>query len=322
MHSLALVLGLGAPTGVSVHWEAPPECPDAAAVREEISVLTEDNRARGSINGVITPTWGGYKLRLRVVTSAGEQLRELHNPDCSTLGRAAALIYSVAVAPLDAAVAVASQDDPVPEPPPYDEPAPPAVVAPSPSPRGDALLPGEDAPRRRLPHHGVLGLSGGIGVGMVPAVDAQFRGYVGWSLRRVRVEAIAFHAVGRERKVNRDAGVRASLTGGGLRGCFVLPAWPVEVPFCAGADVGALIGRGVGSAVDSQRVRDLWVAAAAGAGIAWTPWPVFALRVQVEGFVSLRRPGVHLMQGAQPRRVYRSQRGGFTGLVGVEFRLP
>lgn len=104
-----------------------------------------------------------------------------------------------------------------------------------------------------------------------------------------------------------------------LRGCPA-PAWRrIEVPLCAGLQIGGMQGRGRGSGLTrTDTARALWLAATLGAALAWRPRERVALWVQADAIVAILRPSFVTVGGMT---VHEAARAGGQALVGVEVRL-
>ncbi|MBV1857582.1 MAG: hypothetical protein KUG77_04160, partial [Nannocystaceae bacterium] len=108
--ALALVAGLYEPAvpRISVHWDAPAGCPDAAAVTESVRVLSGADVVEGEdvdlvATGLLTLRDDGYGLSVTLASSTHTQVRQLEAADCSVLARAAALMIVVALDPVQVA---------------------------------------------------------------------------------------------------------------------------------------------------------------------------------------------------------------------------
>ncbi|MBV1860389.1 MAG: hypothetical protein KUG77_18395, partial [Nannocystaceae bacterium] len=240
---LAALVLLGVPSAETPRWDAPPACPEQAAVEQWIDRLMlagpED-----------VPNWQGHVEasgdRGFVLTlSISGKIRTLAAPDCERLAVAAALVVAVAADP----VAVADVIEPLlPEP----EPArlvlentplvgPPeptrteAPLSPSPPRRSTAAVPLDDDP-------GVSGVvSAAIGAELAVLPRPGFAASLGagalWS--RFRLELLGVVSTPRDIETgDPHFGARAAVVGGQVRGCGLVLVPPVEVPLCLAGEVG------------------------------------------------------------------------------------
>lgn len=145
---------------------------------------------------------------------------------------------------------------------------------------GGELVPlaGEGRARPRVAVGHALRLAAGLELGALPGVGAGLTGAYALRLRWLRVELTGSWWPGRRREYAEPAGVgaRAQVGAAGLRVCPTIrvrrPSRAgvglVELPLCAGLELGALVVRGVGFA-GAQTVRTLWAAAELQPGVAW-----------------------------------------------------
>ncbi|MBZ5714142.1 hypothetical protein [Nannocystis pusilla] len=207
------------PAEAAIVWQAPPGCPDRAALERAIAgrlgrLPTAQELA---LVGQIERTSAGrYHLDLRLTVAGHTQTRALTTRQCAALVDAAALLSALA---LDPSAAAGDPTSPV-EPEPPDEPIepdPPAAQAapteppveptplarpepvdpPEPPPPAlvvdlaDPAAPTPSSPRSRRPG-GFLRLSGGFEVGTLPRPTAGLDLGTGVLWRRARLE---FHGV-------------------------------------------------------------------------------------------------------------------------------
>jgi hypothetical protein len=327
------------PIPIELRWSAPDECPDREAFLEAMIAiagrrLVPAPGAALAADGRIEASSRGYVLELRLRGPTSEELRTLEAPACEALTSAGSLVVVTrllgAVPPppedrpgsLEEAPAAASADAAVPLPPPAAEMPPSLAVddlAPPPSPGPHA----EPRPPDRPPLHVTLAALGGLAVGLGPRPAATVRAGVGLRWSSLRLEAFAMHVFATSTGGPDEPGVRASLTGGGVLGCWA-PAWGrLELPLCGGLELAAAVGRGIGPLVTPREdVRQLWVALPLEAGIAWAPIPRLALRALLGGDLALRRPGFHVDVGADRTAIARPWPVGLHAVGGLELRLP
>jgi hypothetical protein len=124
------------PPGLSVAWQAPLPCPDAAHVREAVaSLVGESTAARGSsglaASGTVTEVGGRLHLQVRLDSSGASEEKAMDSDACATLADAYALVvaftYDPSLASSPVAVMTAA---PAPVAAPPTEPRPPAPGGP------------------------------------------------------------------------------------------------------------------------------------------------------------------------------------------------
>ncbi|MBZ5715813.1 hypothetical protein [Nannocystis pusilla] len=355
----ALLLAPGsapAPTMPEVRWEAPAGCPDEAAVRAQIAGLLA--RAPAGTGGAAQVTLrveslpgGRWRLDATITSPEGQGRRSLEGDRCEALAEAAALLTAIAAAPgLQGGPTPAPgvQEGLPPAPGSQEGPAPgpgvqegllPAPQVPPPVPEVDAgelepELPAVDrepeppaapapGPAKRPPRalRATLGLGVGVGAGALPGPTALLRAAAGVRGRRWAVLLSQsfwlprdFPAAGDER-----VGGRMWLAATGVRACGIVGKGRVEAPLCAGVEVGALRGRGIGELMASRRATSAWAAASAGPGLHVRVAPRVALTASAELLVMLTRVRFEVTgRGA----ICCTSPVGVAGTAGLEVRLP
>lgn len=305
--------------GRSVRWSAPPGCPSGEQVDREVEELLGKTSSPSSISvqGNVTVAPEGYRLDLRIEAGRIVEDRVLQSGDCTLLGSAAALLVAITVDAVATAKTVGEtvhqptrQTEVRPLPEPIEAPAPLPTM--TPESEAAAVPPKQDRPRRSSPrrdrwrHGAELMAGGGFGAGLAADITGGVEGWVGWRVGPLRVRAGGYHWFSRPRALDSRGGVRAALSGAGLRGCYALEGARFEVPFCAGLDLAALHGEGTGQAVSAQPASDLWVAIAAGSGIEFRVSKRFALHAKAEASIAVRQPAFHLQAADAIVEVFRS----------------
>jgi hypothetical protein len=341
---LAVVLGAAgvepapddrATLGVSVAWEAPDPCPDAAALLARVELITRralrfDPDASATIEGrVYQGTSGDYHVDLTTRIGEQRETRALRATTCEAVVDASALVVALALephtsgSPLDAsegetagsvsaAGGPASPSPSVPEPmqpatrEPPAEPPTTSDAAPEPHARvpGSApwSVPATATARARRPQSLISFAEGAGALAQTTTIAGGIAGGLGWQHGRARIDLGARHWF--RATTATDPGVRLALTSGALRGCFV-PTWGrVELPMCAGVEAGGMRARGRGTGVRSEAGTAPWFALLAGVDlvVVLTPW--LGLRARVELAVALSRPTFHVFAPDVDRRVY------------------
>jgi hypothetical protein len=217
--------------------------------------------------------------------------RVIPNRDCEVLADAAALLIAVSLDPRAAERAAALRDEPVREP--EVVPVPVPVPMPVPEPQGTVKArvrrcgAGISSLRRKPPDLRpcvTLQAGGALQVGLLPGiVGPGVEGSIALAWPRVLVEAGGAHWFRRPVRLDADPtrGGDLWLTVGSLRACARLRVPNFEFPLCAGAELGALQGVGVGVA-EPHRDSLLWIAGLAGASAAWVPVRRFAMTLGAE----------------------------------------
>jgi hypothetical protein len=327
---------------VAVAWSAPADCPDRDAVADQIAALLGPGTgsAIASVEGRLDGQPGDYGLSLAIERDGQRETRELRAPDCTLLSRAGALIVAVTIDALATAehldglaateaafvpVPAAPQDPVTREPAASEDDAALDLELPADDPpsRGDLDRTQPETPRPRTPwiQSVTLGVAAGLGLGFTPGPTAVIEGQLGWRYGPVRITAGGFHSFRQTIEIERDFGTRSALSGGWLRGCYAWTWRFVDIPLCGGVDVALMHGRGVGTPVQPNDVRDLWAALAAGPGLEVWPTPWFAIAARVEGLVAMRRPAMFLLVAGDSRETYRMPTAALRVMLGPLFRF-
>ncbi len=256
----------------SVAWQAPSECPDAAALERYVDQVVGEAasgplavRASGSASRSAD---GRYSATLELDLGAGAaSARELEGRDCEAVSQAAALLIALAIRARAA-----------PTPP---EPAP---VQPAPAP------PAPPAPARHAGPRGFLGLGPIVDFGSAPgaAFGVGLSGGLRWP--RLRLEpSLAYYAPRSEAVAGRPAlGADFTLATLGVRACVPLGG-SVWLGPCLGGGVDWLRGSGFGAR--APRTGSAFSASArAGVLAGWDISPIISLRLELEGVLPLARP--------------------------------
>lgn len=316
-----LALG-GEPTDASssieLVWDAPAECPTVEAVREDIAALVREDSVRGPVHaeGRLTALDGRYTLEIAVQGPDDASTRTLEGDACAPLARAAALIVAVAADPMGAA-------DPV-----HREPAPiaiePTAVRPRPVVQAETrVVPVVTEPVwPRWRHRVALSAHGGAVIGIAPATTGGIEAEIAWLFGPIRIGAIGSHWFARTTRPFEEAGIRASVSGGGVRACYAPKGGSLEFPLCTGLEISAVVARGEGDRVVSHLQRDWMLALPASVGLDAPIGRRLVLRARLEALVGLRRPLFELRSGGATAATYRSSIVGLRIVIGAGVRLP
>ena len=320
------------PASPSMDWVAPPECPSAALVEQEMDTLlgqpwTGKAEASLVILARIERLPDAYRLELVMNGRGGERYRELEHTDCAELSSAGALLVAMAIDPegvqersaardggsagstdpdsatvADEAVAVRAAT-PVPE-------EPPSTSGPGRS-RERPLVPASP-PNRALAVLSTLhvGVAGQVGAGVLPGSGNGLSVEMGlaptsWLLARLEGDAW----VPREITAQLPPGgaVRFSLWGVGASACGRLgDRW--ELAVCPGAHWGWLRGS-ARNITDATSKVDRWSAVTLGLRGAYWPTQHFGAFARLTGGVAVESPryGVADARDGEPDILHRPE---------------
>jgi hypothetical protein len=336
------------PLPLRVDWTAEPSCPDAEALRVELVRLLHrelrfDPDAEARVEGSIRRRAGAFVLELSVAAGELHEQRTLTAERCEELRTAAALVVALALEPWAAGVAPRSVPEPEGGPAPApeapgerspaldraDDPPPTQTVPRAPEPDDDASLGLEppappSAPRPSTRRSGRVGLllHGGLGVAQHATLAGGLGGAIAYLGPGWRVELTGIHWWPTRVDVAVGASVRARLTAGGVRGCWVPGRGRWELPVCGGLEAGAMRASATGSGVTTITSTGPWLGLLAGVGAAWRANGWLAVRASADLTVAAWRPTFHLEQGSEVVPVLTPSPVGARVLAGVELRLP
>jgi hypothetical protein len=271
-------------------WRAPDGCPDEATTRAELRAATT-TACDLAADADLQPTAAGWRLDLELRTRRAIQLRTLTAGTCRALADAALVIVTVActedAVTLTTRGPVASSPVEAP-PPPVDRPRPASPREPPAPPR----------PRPSRPV-GELGLRGGLALSPTLAPAADLGPVLRLRWRRVDLVLAAGYT-----SVRRSFAADAPELGVALRlARFALAACPAREwgrgrargrgAVCLGAELGAMLGTGLGAPDTFTRARP-WAALALAPALGWHPHPRLAVVLQVDLLAAVVRPAFGL----------------------------
>lgn len=285
------------------------------------------------LEGSIESTASGWMLTLETTVGTLVDQRSLEANDCSVLADAAALVAVVMLDPVqaadsiedEAAAAEAARDEVARTPvlPPETPPAQPEPEQePDPAPQPPPLRARDSGPF--VPRI-LARVRGGGEFGAIPGGTGSFD--LGIALAglgaaaRLRVELLGQYSLGRD-ATSPNARVGIQLGTVAPRFCATLPAGPLEIPLCAGVEVGAM--RADSDAPAGGTTNAPWLAAHAEPGIRWSFADRLSLWVSAQVVVPVRYPDFELVDPADRtivEGVYRPEPVGVRGLLGLEVRL-
>ncbi len=303
-----------------LEWLAPAGCPDLDDGAARIEAFLgrppgqpgdPDVRAQVRIVG----TTDGFTVEIELTIDGAPSQRTLHGRRCEIAAEGAAYVIAAVIDP--------TVDPPAPEP----EPEPPTPTLPTAPRTPPAVRPAAErpsarpaAPRRTAAVRGALRIGGALGVGALPRVAGGLAASAGVLLPRLRFELGVSHWFARPARLDArpDTGGDIDLTAAAARVCPLVVARPVEVPLCAGLELGRMRGTGTGIAQPTT-ARLLWAALSASAGLVWMPSRWAGLWLDAALQVPISRP-VFAVDGVG--RVFQPAPAGFVGALGVEARFP
>jgi len=164
---------------------------------------------------------------------------------------------------------------------------------------------------------------GGAAVGLGPGVGGIVSAAVGVEQRRFRGEFLIAHRIATASDPVQDAFVRASLTWGGLFGCWAPRTRSLSFPLCVGIAAGVSVARGEGALGNAQgAVTQPWVGVPLRAGLRWTIARSLALALDAMGVWSAVRPTYVAADGAALVPLFQESPVGGVFTAGFELRFP
>jgi hypothetical protein len=282
------------------------------------------------LHGTITAVATGWSLQLETKVGELEDSRTLDADDCSVLADAAALVAVVMLDPVLAAATIESRaaaaaavTEPV-EPPPPEPPPQLPEAEPEPERQPAAARPRRRwdrppaRPLQRGDRPGVwLRVRGGGEFGAVPGGTGGFELAFAIGGDRLRGEITGAYWIGRPTD---GSEARVHLGTATPRVCGMIAAGPIDVPLCAGVELGGMLAQSIDDATQSR--TQIWFAAHAEPGIRWAFSKRVSLWVAAQAFVPIVYPQFVLEAESDPDvEVYRPSPAGLRGLAGLEFRL-
>lgn len=334
VHLFALVAAARGP--VELQWRAPQGCPDHAHVAARVDALLGpvDPQGEAAIAAVdvVAEEGGRFSALVRVGGASGGAARSIAGNSCATLADAVALVIAVHVDALAVGDAteldVKLRDD-------VAVPTPPTEVVPSVGETSPTITarraPTSEAPRARPPKSRRFALRGALRVGggasflalpgvVAPLIDVGAAFHVG----RARVQLDVGWQLARPARLDpphERAGADIGLVAVALRGGWAPRVRTVEFPVLAGVEVGDMTARGVGLSRSSNE-HGPWVALLAGAGVAWTPLPAFALVLDPALVIGVGRQRFGARDGGGVEPLYRPRTVGARVQLALEVRFP
>lgn len=312
------------PTADNIHWRAPAACPTRSELLAAIAAdLGRPLAAADATTLTARATAkrrpdGRWQLSLILEPrAAAPGSRTMIADDCALLVDAAALMIAAAIDPdlgTSTPTATPTNRDPADIPLAIAAPEPSPAAPPPPAPKPSIT------PTRRPRLRATLAASATLDTGALPRPAGGLQLRAGLLTRRLRVELGAVHwFTQRARISDTTASAELRLTAAQLQACPRLTHRRLEVPLCAGLELGAMHGAGHGLAVTSSDRRP-WLAALADARLLWAPRPRLALGVELGLAVPLLATRFHV--GGVPGDLHRAAPAAFRGALTIELRFP
>jgi len=262
------------PTSINLDWDAPPGCPDGAAVRAEalrlIGPTTQGSRHLKASASILPAPGKGWTLSLATNLDGVMGERTLSGASCESLSDAAALMLALILNP-DLVVAKAPE-----------APAPPVDASPPPTDRW---------PQPRW----LVGAHGGIQTGAIQNRSSAFALSFGAAWGHVSLRLMPGLSLPQDVFVDagQKLGGRVWAGTAGALACFSQALGSVQVGPCAGFEITRLAARGLG--VLQPREATVYWSSAEAALLLGVP---VGYGVQIElagiGVMPLHRPTVYL----------------------------
>lgn len=343
---LGLLLATAPASELQIHWQGEPACVDTSTLDSRMSALLATPRSAGASVGLSASRAGdGWRISLEARDAQRQIHRVLRGRDCRTLTEAVALIVAVQLDPVRTAATAWPEPISVVRSTPPSAPAPsPSVPAPSPAapvpgtttspgsstgsstgsspspePSATASVEPSPGPRPRAVRL-LLSATASGEVGVLPRGAAAFEVGVGAAWPHARVELGGLTSVGPDTIADElpSVGGRFRLFTGLIRACGVMARNRVELPLCAGVELGDL--RALGTGLEQPATVDaLWVALTGGARPRWVATPRLAVGGALDLVAPLRR---HRFATAEAGPVHEVAPIGARLGLHLELRLP
>ena len=265
-----------AAVGMDLHWTAPAECPDEAAVRRDIEELAGrhlDAKGEGGINvdaNVVRQDAGRWDLELTLTRVGGEAAsRRVEGRTCVEVARALVSIVALALEP-------PALPPPPPTPPPRPPPPPPPVSPPLPPP----------PPVRRTAWS--FFAIGGIDDGALPHLAAGLGVGAGFVFGDNRFEVRTSAWLPRSAAQTTTSGADISLYAIDARYCRTIVGTTVALAPCVGFEGGFTRSQGYGLKLNYGRTG-AWAAPEIAAMLQWRIASHFALSIEADALAPLVR---------------------------------
>lgn len=326
------------PWSLSLEWDAPQGCPDAAAVRHQVRERVRNPRGDVEAMGVVTrdPLRGHFVLALTLHGAAGTEQRRIEAESCDAIAEVVGLLIAVAAdptlsqdAPLSDETTPATGDPAVRIPTPVTASPPKRAVssertiwAPTPSP-GAASTSGSitNRPGPSSSRGGFVRVDGaGQMFNLLPRSGLGLGGAAGMTQGRFRLELRAHYFVS-QREVYP---LRPEITGDfdlwtlGAASCWEPSQGSWSFPLCGGAEAGVMRGRTSGVREPGD-ARAPWAAFVVDGAVTYSPIAHLALWAGPQGVLAAARPRFHVRD---LETLFRAGPAGLRLRFGVEVRFP
>ncbi|HEY3235969.1 MAG TPA: hypothetical protein VGJ84_14730 [Polyangiaceae bacterium] len=324
---------------LELKWEAPAGCPQSSFVLSEIERLIGESPSKVlskpmRVQARLEEEESGWMLKLEVRDRGEPSSREIRTNTCEEAARAAALILAIAIDPekipeplRSEAVArfalvepLPASKPPTPEAQTTSEPPPPQTQ-PSPHRRADSAA--EKISESPKPNF-AMGLQAAIDVGSLPktAPGIELAGAVGWARIHLKLVASYFPPQRAESTALTNASGDVSLATGAFFGCYSLRVESPELAACAGAESGALWGRGSGAGIDPASDAVPWLAVDAALVLGIPINKAFAVSLEARAVAPIGRANVIVRRTDGGKdRLHRPAVVEARGALGLELRF-
>jgi hypothetical protein len=308
-----------------IHWDAPAGCPEQSAILAAVRHWLAQSAERLDPHAVrvdarITAQAGGFGLDLELESPSGRSREQLRAARCETFVDVVALKVTLASRPLgheeqpdpgSPSPGAASTDIPPRAP---DRAADPASPGSAHSRPGPAPADGEDS---------ALGVTarllGGVGLGSLPGLAPYVAASGSLRVAPFRFELGVNYGFPRTVRYSSvpTTGAELQLLAGVAQVCFSPLVHPVELPICAGVELGVMRGRGFGVS-EAYTSDQLWAAAVLAPALRVPLFGPVSAWIELRGLAALARPRYHVRNLAE---LYEPERFAVRAMAGLDFAL-
>lgn len=281
------------PEATWLAYEAPSSCPTQGALEQAAAARLGRAPQRSEITAsTVIRDRGPQGLHLTLETTR-DGLSDSHSMvahDCRALIDAAGLLIALTVDPI-AVAGLVGQEAAEPDtdlaplvPPSESRTDPPAETPFAADPPTEPSAPRRPVPR--APAAVMLAVAGQAELGALPNVSGGPKVHLAFGIGRARLELGGWYAA--PRTSTGTPAVRAQMGAASLLGCGRFLSERIEVPLCAGVEVGGIRGEGI-RAPQPQTSSSLWVAPMLSTGVHVRLLPRLSLASRVDLAVPARR---------------------------------
>ncbi len=296
----------------SLEWEAPPECPSAAAVERDVAQIlsassapTAALRARGVASRTSPDKWRADLVLRGVVWEAH---RTLEGATCAAVAEAAAVVIALAINPQ---IEPPAPKVPPPKPMPPSKPTAQPEAVPTPE-QGEHFV-------HRPPAGPFLGVGVVSDLGTLPGAAFGAEGWIGWQIAALRFDVGGSYFLSKRGTLPRhsDIGATFQLAAMGQRSCYQWAYESISVGPCL--DVGLTWTRAEGfGPIVSYRVSTVGFSLGADMALAWQLSRFLRPYFRLSGALPVARPEF-AVQGLET--LHRAAIVSVRGVIGIEAQL-